>query len=280
MARKVWSGHLTFGLVTIPIGLATGARDESTSLGQFHTCGSRTKRPDYCPECRRIIERSEITKGWEVSKDKHITIAQEEIDVITPTTEKVIEISEFVEWADVDPIYLAESFYVLPEDAGKKPYSLIVKALRDTGKVGIAQMTKNNREHVVLLRPKGNGLMMHCLYYPNEIHELSEFDSMAEYPLSAADVKLAGKLVESLAGPFQPTKYENGYDMRLNQLIASKINSKVLAPTPVKAVVPASIDLTAALQASLDKPKRKITVPQTMPVATAVDKKKGKKKVA
>lgn len=261
MANKVWKGHLNLGLVSIPIALMTGARDEHVALCQLHTpCGSRTKKPDWCPKCERAITRDEITKAYEKGDDEYVPFTKEELEGIAPASEKVMEIAECVKWEQVDQIYLAESFYLLPEVAGKRAYSLLVAALKETGRVAIAQLTKNNREHVVLIRPSGNGLMLHALYYPNEVNHVAEFDSLKMEPLSAADTKLAAKLVESMAADFQPDQFENGYDMRLNQLIASKLDKAIAAPRAVKATVSVLPDLTAALQASLLKPRRSISI--------------------
>jgi len=276
MATKVWKGHLNFGLVSIPVYLNTGARDEHTALCQLHQpCGSRTKKPDFCPACNRNITRDEIVKAYEKGEDSYVVLTKEELDGIAPASEKIMDITECVPRETVDEIYLAESYYLLPEDAGKRGYFLLANALRDTEKVAIAQLTKNSREHVVLIRPSGKGLMLHFLYYATEVNRVPEFDYLNEVPLEKSLVKMAEQLVDSLSTEFDPEIFENGYDMRLNQLIASKLDKAVKAPTPVTAKANVLPDLTAALQASLARPGRKISFEKP-----PVGKSKAKRKVA
>lgn len=273
MATSVWKGFLNFGLVSIGIKMATAARDKGVELHQYHTCGSRIKCPKQCPACNRLITDAEITKGYETGKDSFVPITKDEIAAILPASEKVMEIQSCVSWGDVDPTYLAESFYLLPEAPSKKAYSLLVQALADSGRVAITQLTKNNREHVVLIRPKGNGLVAHFLYYGTEVNRVAEFDDLPQTKLTASEMKLARQLVDNLDATFEPDEFENGYDQRLETLIASKIDKNVAAPAPVRqAAMQAMPDITSALQASLNRPKRKIALPES--------KAKGKKRAA
>lgn len=268
MATKVWKGHLNFGLLSIPVYLNVGARDEHVALKTFHSiCSSPINMPKYCATCRTNPPSDEIVKGF-VSAGGYIPITAQELESIAPESEKVMEISEMVRWESVDPIYLAESFYLLPDAAGAKPYSLLVQALTDSGKCAIAQLCKSSREHIVLIRPKGEGLVAHFLYYPNEVNTVPEFEALQPVALSKAEKQLAARLVESLETDFQPGQYENGYDMRLNALIASKLpNSITAAPAPVRQRSTASLDVTEALMASLAhvRPRRNIVVEEATP---------------
>jgi DNA end-binding protein Ku len=280
MATKVWKGYVTFGLLSIPVYLNTGARDSHIALTNLHRgCGGRMKMPKICDKCKASITPDQIMKAYEVGDDSYIEITADELEAVQPTTEKIMEITECPKWADVDPMLLAESFYLLPDPAGLKAYSLLVKALDDSGRVAIAQLTKNNREHVVLLRPKGNGLIAHFLYYPNEVNQVVEFTSLKPAPLAANELKLAAKLVDSMATDFDHGQYENGYDMRLNSLIASKLDKKLPMPKFEKAKEPKTMDVTAALMASLERPKRRIMLQDEDAEPVAV-KPVGKKKRA
>jgi len=260
MAMKVWKGHLNFGMVSIPVYLNTGARDEHTELCNLHSCGSRIKRPDFCPKCNKQIGRDEISKAYEKGDDCYVVLDKAELDAIAPASEKVMDIDGFVPRADVDEIYFAESYYLLPEPAGQNSYALLAKALTETDRVAIAQLTKNSREHVVLIRAAGHRLMLHMLYYAHEVNRVPEWDYLEAAALPNAQVKLAVDLVKQMAEEFDPERFENGYDMRLNQLIASKLDKAVKAPVAVTSTAKVLPDLTAALQASLARPGRKITV--------------------
>lgn len=195
MATKVWKGHVTFGLISIPAFMNTCAREsKSVELHTFHKgCGGAMGKPDICKTCKAVVPRVDIEKGYVVdeSKGEYIPIPAAEIEAIEPDSNKTIEIRETVKWADVDPLYLAESFYILPEDPGRKAYSLLVHALRKTDRVAIGQVCKSNREHIVLLRPKGDGLVAHFLWYANEVNRVEEFDDFKLEKLSANEEKLA-----------------------------------------------------------------------------------------
>ena len=282
MATKTWKGFLNFGLLSIPVFLNVAARDKRVETRNFHkACNSPVKMPKYCEHCNCMLQPTEIYRGYEAPTGI-IPLGQEELDAIAPATEKVMDIAALVPAKDVDPIYMAESFYLLPDGPGSKAYSLLCKTLVDTNRMAIAQLTKSNREHMVVIRPKGNGLVLNFLWYENEIAKVPEFDNFQPVALSAAELKAAKQLAENLEGDFHPEEFEDGYMQRLNTLIESKLDSTIAAPTPVKAVTPPAMDIMAALTASLtNKPKRKITLkdqPLVPPITAApAAKAKGKK---
>src|SRR3954463_2471406 len=158
MASTVWKGHLTFGMVSMPVKLYSAARSESVGFNQLHKHdNSRIKQVIYCQAEDKPIPRSEIVKGYEYEKDKYVVIDDEDIKRVAPKTAKTMEILEFVKSADVDPIYFESSYYMAPDDAGEKPYALLFEALRRSGYLAVAQIAMHNREHVVILRPGPNG---------------------------------------------------------------------------------------------------------------------------
>ncbi len=276
MATRTWKGFISFGLLSIPVGLAVAARDEHISLNMLHSsCKGRIRMPRTCEICKTVVPSEEIVKAYPTGNDAYVVLTEQEIDAIEPQSGKTIEISHCVRAAEVDEVYLGESFFILPEAPGLKAYGLLVRALKDSGRVALAQICKSNREHIVLLRPRGTGLVAHFLFYPSEVHKVAEFDSIVSPDLSKNEIALALKLVESLASDFCPDEFENGYEMRLSQLIASKMDSKVAAPTPVNVPtkVP-TIDIASALIASLASPKRKAGTEEAAPKGKA---KKGKK---
>src|SRR6266700_5888429 len=176
MASTVWKGHLTFGLVSFPVRLFAAARSESISFNQLHKHdNSRIKQMIYCQAEDKPIPRSEIVKGFEYEKDRYVVIEDEDIKKVAPATAKVMEILEFVKSDQVDPIYMETSYYMAPEEAGEKPYALLFEALRKSGYVGVAKIAMHNREHIVVLRPGKNGVLMHTMYYNHEILQVDEF---------------------------------------------------------------------------------------------------------
>src|SRR6201985_935863 len=164
MATSVWKGHLTFGLVSLPVRLFTAPRSESLSFNQLHKHdGSRIKQVIFCQAEDKPIPRDEIVKGYEYEKGKYVVIEDEDIKKVAPRTAKVMEIQEFVKAADVDPVFLESSYYMAPDDGGEKPYALLFEAMKETKYFGVAKVTMHNREHVVILRPGDKGMLLHTM---------------------------------------------------------------------------------------------------------------------
>ena len=154
MATSVWKGYLTFGLISVPVRLFSAARTEHIAFNQLHkVCKTRVRQPLYCPTCERMVERSEIVKGYEYEKGQYVLVEDEEVKKIAPPSASTMEIQEFVSLADVDPLYLDASYYMVPEDAGRKAYQLLVKTMEESGRAAIAKLAMHQREYVVLVRP-------------------------------------------------------------------------------------------------------------------------------
>jgi DNA end-binding protein Ku len=255
MASTVWKGHLTFGLVSFPVKLYSAARSESISFNQLHkTDGSRVRQVLYCAAEDKPIPRTEIVKGYEYEKDRYVVIEDEEIKKVAPQTAKVMEIQEFVKADAVDPIYLETSYYMAPDEAGEKPYALLFDALKKSGYMGIAKVTMHNREHVVILRPGANGVLMHTMYFSHEIRKVDEFRTDLSL-VKEKELALAQSLVEALAAEFEPDKYKDSYRENLLQMIESKKEGKeiVATPEPHQEKV---VDILEALKASLAVAKK------------------------
>src|SRR5512140_3356741 len=176
MAATVWSGYLTFGLISMPVRLYSGARGSRISFHMLHRDDlTRIKQQLYCPNDERVVDRSEIVKGYEYRKGEYVVIEPDEIKKIEPKTAKAMEILEFVKAEEVDPIYFEASYYLTPEEAGRRPYVLLARALEQTGTVAIAKLTMHNREYTVILRPYRNGIMLHTMYYADEVRQVESF---------------------------------------------------------------------------------------------------------
>src|SRR5438477_4244032 len=199
MAASVWSGYLTFGLISMPVRLFSGARSSGISFHMLHRDDlTRIKQQLYCPSDNRVVERSEIVKGYEYRKDEYVVIEPDEIKKIEPKTAKAKEILEFVKESDVDPVFFESSYYMMPEESGRRPYALLTKALEQSEYVGIAKQTMDNREYTVFLRPHKGGIMLHTMYYSEEVRELESFGA-PDVELKESEVKVANQLIEALA---------------------------------------------------------------------------------
>jgi len=258
MASTVWKGYLTFGLITIPIRLFTAARTDRVSFNQIHEpCGGRIKQQTYCPQCERLVERSELVKGFEVEKDRYVIVSDEEIKSAAPESSDNMEIVEFVKADGIDPIYFDASYFMVPEEAGKKAYHLLLETMRKSGYSAVAKITMHQREYTVVVRPHADGLLLHTMFYPEEVREVPEFRRDESITVKPQEVALAEKLVEGLAADFDASKYHDEYQGRLKQMIEAKREGLAVATTEPKKRAPV-IDLMQALQKSLGElPQRK-----------------------
>jgi len=255
MASTVWKGHLTFGLVSFPVKLYSAARSETVSFNQLHkTDNSRIRQVIYCQAEDKPIPRNEIVKGYEYEKDRYVVLEDEDIKKAAPRSSKVMELQEFVKSEEVDPVFLESSYYLAPDEAGEKPYALLLQALKQTGYVGLAKVTMHNREHVVILRPGAQGIVLHTMFYADEVRKAEEFRTDTSL-VRDKELELARSLVESLAASFEPEKYKDGYREQLQAVIQAKLKGEevVEAPTPHMAKV---IDIMDALKKSLAMAKK------------------------
>ncbi len=253
MASTVWKGHLTFGLVSLPVRLYSAARSETVGFNQLHKAdNSRVKQVLYCQLEDKPIERTDIVKGFEYEKGRYVVIEDEEVKKVAPKTAKTMEILEFVKSSDVDPIYYESSYYMAPDDAGEKPYALLFEAMRRSGYVALAKVAMHNREHIVILRPSGKGILLHTMYYADEIRKVDEFRTDVSLAKDK-ELELANTLIESLAGDFQPEKYKDDYRDNLKAMIQAKVDGKEIVETPAPQHLAPVIDILEALKMSLAK---------------------------
>ena len=279
MASSVWKGHLTFGLVSFPIRLFSAARSETVGFNLLHKDDhSRIKQVIYCQAEDKPIPRSEIVKGYEYEKDRYVVVDDEDIKKMAPATAKVMEILEFVKATEVDPIYFESSFYMAPDEAGQKPYALLYDTLKRTGYVGVAKIAMHNREHIVIFRPGAHGLLMHTMYFANEVRKVEEFRTETGL-VKEQELKLAEMLVESLAAPFEPEKYHDSYLDNLQRLIDAKVKGQEVV-TPPSAEPSKVIDIMEALKQSLAAAKKPPVSAGALEAAEPKQKASGGKKRA
>jgi len=251
MPASVWTGYLTFGLISMPVRLFSGARGERVSFHMLHRPDNvRVKQQLVCPEEEVVVDRSEIVKGYEYRKGEYVVIEPEEIKKIEPKTAKAMEILEFVKADEVDPIYFETSYYLMPEEAGRRPYALLSRALEDTGHLGIAKLTMHNREYTVILRPHEGGIMLHTMYYENEVREVEGFGKVDVEP-KAAEVKIANQLIEALAAEWDPSKYHDQFQENLKKLIKAHMEGKEVETIEKPKKMAPVVDLMDALKKSL-----------------------------
>jgi DNA end-binding protein Ku len=256
MPSSVWSGYLTFGLISMPVRLFSGARGSRISFHMLHRDDlTRIKMQLYCPNHDRVVERNEIVKGYEYRKGEYVVIEPGEIKKIEPKTAKAMEILEFVKAEEVDPIYFESSYYLVPEEAGRRPYVLLVRALEQTETVAIAKLTMHNREYTVILRPYRNGIMLHTMYYADEVRQIEHFGE-ENVEVREGEVKIAHQLIQALQGKFEPRKFHDTFEENVKALIKAHLEGKEVAAVPKPKPAPVT-DLMAALKQSLAQMEKK-----------------------
>jgi DNA end-binding protein Ku len=290
MAATVWRGHITFGLVSIPVRLYRAARSEKVSLRELYrappeepqdtsTSGrltadssaaevprrggavtaepavSRIKLKPVSEDAGEPVPRSEVVKGFEYEKDRYVVLEPAELKSIAAETASEMQIQEFVLMAEIDPVYLETSYYVAPESSGEKAYALLFAALKQTGYVGIAQFAMHRREHVVVVRPGPRGVLVHTLYYEQEIRKDQEYKANTDL-VTPKELELATMLVQALAGHFDASKYHDTYREKLEALIDARMKGKTAAAAPEKPRKAQVVDIMEALQKSLQATKK------------------------
>ena len=252
-ARAVLSGTISFGLVSIPVKFFTAASSEQVSFNMLHKkCGGRLKMQFICPTDNEVVERSDTVKGYEYSKGQYVQFTEEELKAMETQRGGSIEITEFVPVTSVDFIQVEKSYYLGPDKGGDKAYRLLGEAMTAKGRVAVGRWSARGKEQVVLVRPYGkDGLVIHQLYYANEVRAFSEIDTGATFTFSEKEHELAGKLIEELATEtFDATKYTDSYSERVQAAVDQKVAGQeiTIAPEAPKAQI---IDLFEALKKSL-----------------------------
>jgi len=251
MAAVVWKGFVSFGLVTFPVRLFAAARAEHVQFHMLHRKDlSRVKEVWYCAEENKPIDRTDIVKGYETSKGNYIVLDEEELKKVAPATATTMEIVQFVRSDEVDPIYFESSYYVGPDENAGKPYQLFLQALALTKQHAIAKVTMHSREHVVLIRPAEGTMVLHTLFYPDELHDANRTAPKSGLKLPPKEVELAKSLVQHLTAPLKSAEFRDSYRENIEHLIEQKQKGKGVTATshPKRAPV---IDLMEALKRSL-----------------------------
>lgn len=256
MARSIWTGVISFGMVSIPVKLYTATESKDISFNQLHAeCGARIRQLRWCPVDEREVEYGEIVKGYEYTKDQYVVLADEDFAKLPLPSKRAIELSAFVEAREIDPIFYEKTYYLEPTEVGVKPYALLLRALSDKGLTAVAKIAIRNKERLCALRPADGTLILETLYYPDEVR-VADRPSITDVDVSERELDMAYALIDLLAEPFEPEKYGDTYREALLQVIEAKIAGReiveVEAPPQEKVV-----DLVAALKASVEAAKQR-----------------------
>ena len=253
--HSLGSGTISFGLVSIPVRLYTAASSASVSFNQLHgVCGSRIRQQTFCPRCNRTVERAELVRGYEFAKDQYVQVKDDELKALEGEASKIIDIAEFVPLAEVDPIYFEKTYYLGPDKGGEKPYRLLADAMEKAGQVALAKYVMRGKESLVLIRPAQGGLMLHTMYFADEVRNFDEVDKGQSAKIREGELDLALQLINGLASEtFSPDRYADEYRHRVLGMINQKVEGQEITVSEAPAPRAQVIDLMEALKESLAK---------------------------
>lgn len=253
--HSIGSGTISFGLVSIPIKMYTAAAAGGVAFNMLHAkCGSRIKQQTFCPTCNEVVQRNELVRGYEYAKDQYVRFTDEELKGLEGETSKVIDIAEFVPLPKVDPVYFEKSYYLGPDKGGEKAYRLLSDAMAQADRVALATFVMRGKESLVLIRPAQKGLMLHTMYFADEVRDFGEVDKGEGAKMREGELQLALRLIEELSHEdFKPEQYHDEYRTRVLEMASAKAEGQEVtaaAPAAPRAQV---IDLMDALKESLAK---------------------------
>jgi DNA end-binding protein Ku len=257
MPRSIWTGAVSFGLVTVPVKLYSAVNRKTVRFHQLHgETGARIQQKRVDPQTGEEVAYEDIVKGYEIAPDRYVMISPEELEALDPKKTRTIEIEDFVDLDQIDPIFYDHPYYLAPGAGGAKPYRLLLEAMRETGKVAIAKVVIRQKEQLVAIRPMGDVLGMATMIFADEVidpEQIDEVEAAAEVETTKRELDIAKQLVDSLAGDFEPAKYRDTYREEVLALIERKAAGEEIAvQAPREEAAEPVPDLMAALKASLD----------------------------
>src|SRR5438105_12834286 len=262
MPRAMATAQVAFGLVSIPVKLFSAAESsERISFNMIHKdCGNRIQQQLFCAKGERTIDRSEVVKGYEFARGQYVLFSEDELKALEEKSTQTIEISEFVPREAIDPIYFSKAYYLAPDKGGDRAYTLLSKALQETGRWALAKYAARGKQYLVVLRPLGKGLVMQQLFYPNEVRAIDELE-LGEAIVKDNELKMAVQLAEmGAAEECHPENYHDEVSDRIRAVIQQKVEGQEITATEAEQPRAQVIDLMEALKASLAKPQRKPNV--------------------
>jgi DNA end-binding protein Ku len=255
MARAIWSGAISFGLVNVPVKLYSATSPKSVRFHQLSSkTGARIRQKRVDASTGDEVPFEEIVKGYEITPDRYVLIAPEELEAFDPKATRTIDIEEFVDLVDIDPIYYDHNYYLAPTAGGAKAYRLLLDAMRQAGKVGIGRVVLRSKQQLCALRPTDDVLTLTTMLFGDEVlapDRIDELDGLAEAEASDRELAMAQQLIDSLSADFDPTRFRDEYRERVLELIEKKAAGEEIATQPEAEEPAAAPDLMAALEASL-----------------------------
>lgn len=253
MPRAIWTGAISFGLVSVPVKLYSATESKDVSFHQLEKdSGKRIDHRRFATGTDREVDYDDIVKGYEISKGTYVVVTPDELESVEPGRSRSIDIEDFVALEEIDPIHFERSYYLAPaREEGTKPYRLLREALRRSGRVAIGRFVMRTKQYLGAIRVSGDALVLETMFFGDEIRDTEDLDLPAKGKLNDKELRMAEQLIDSMTVPFDPSAYADTYRERVLELIEAKAEGKDLAVEPKEELAPVT-DLLAALEASLD----------------------------
>jgi len=264
MARAIWTGSISFGLVNIPVRLVTAIRSVDIRFHQLHgKDGVRLRQRLVCPADEVEVDRDHIVKGYEIAPDQYVIVEDEELDALAPEATRSLDISDFVSLEQIDPVYYDRPYYLLPEEGAVRAYALLVEAMTQAKKVGIGKFVMRQKEYLTALRPVGRALCLEIMHFAAEVTRAEDLEGVpARQKTDAKQLQIASQLIESLSSDFDPGKYHDEYREQVEKMLQDKAQGhEIVTPPEVEITPTRSVDLLQALEESLKAAKEREKVP-------------------
>jgi len=256
--RPIWSGAISFGLVNVPVKLMGAVSPKDVRFNQLEAgTNARIKQKRVSAETGEEVPFDQIVKGYEISPDNYVVIEPQELEALDPKASRSIEIEDFVDLDQIDPLYFERPYYLVPDKGGAKAYALLLEAMKESQKVGIARLVLRTKQYLAAIRPLGDALVLETLLYPDEVTLPDEIEGLPRDDVEIQDreLKIARQLIESLSTEFEPENYQDEYRERVLELIEQKAEGKQIVTQPATEEPTKVVDLMAALEASLAQAK-------------------------
>jgi DNA end-binding protein Ku len=280
--RSIWKGAISFGLVSIPVKLYSATEEKDITFRQVHReDGGRVKYQRVCSKCGEEVAYADIAKGYEMDDGSIVVLTDDDLANVPLTTSRAIDVVQFVPLEQIDPLYFAKSYYLEPDKAGVKPYVLLAKALEESSQVAVVKVALRQREALAALRVKDGVFVLETMLWPDEVRTPDFGFLDDDVQVRAPELAMAGNLIESLSGDFEPGEFHDDYRAALEELIEAKVEGQeIVAPTAEKADTGGVVDLMAALRASVEAAKSRQAGGSSKPAKKAAAKKSGAAKPA
>jgi DNA end-binding protein Ku len=251
--RTMWKGAISFGLVSIPVKVFPATEEKSVRFNQLHAKDhGRIKYQRVCSKDGEEVPYQEIVRGYEYEKDRYVVLEEEELDSVPVESSRTIDIDQFVDITEIDPIYFQKTYYLIPEEAGVKAYALLREALADNSKVGIAKVSFREKEHLATIRVSDNLVVLETMYWPDEIRNAAFEELDKDVKVRPQEVQMARSLIENLTGEWDPDRYHDEYREALLELIEKKVAGEEIEYVAPPEEAPKVVDLMEALRASVE----------------------------